>query len=129
VRGDDFAIPPGAGLYCDDFNAEALADRLHVLLSNRGEFSPRQSFLRYYGKARAFNVAIDSFRDYYSSRIPDYKVGNHTNNAWLNERISAQYGIDLLSYVYYIKNSRFKKTNFGMEDNLKALQYYRSRNA
>ena len=38
------------------------------------------------------------------------------------------YGIDLLSYVYYIKNSRFKKTNFGMEDNLKALQYYRSRN-
>ena len=78
-----------------------LADRLHVLLSNRGEFSPRQSFLRYYGKARAFNVAIDSFGDYYSSRIPDYEVGNHMNNAWLNERISAQYEIDLFTDNHY----------------------------
>lgn len=105
IRGPHEAIPEGAGLYAEEFTAECLADTLHHVLQNLGDFTPRKSALRCEGLRHSFNKLLDRFSFYYQTVIPDFEPGRHTENLWLDLAIQANHQKSLMSYLYEEKHA------------------------
>jgi glycosyltransferase involved in cell wall biosynthesis len=76
-RNGEPAFPEGGGLYIPEFDVESMADTLHELLENYGDFKPRQQYLRHAGRKKFLNICMDSI-PYYENNLPGYKKGeNH----------------------------------------------------
>jgi len=98
ARGPIPAIPEGAGLTAE-FDAEALANTLHTVLTDPGELKPRRRFLEHFGRINFLNRCLDSF-SYYRERLPDYRAGANHMNPWLDLAIQDNYNLSLYDFLY-----------------------------
>lgn len=98
LRGDDFSIPPGAGMYAT-YDAESLADTMHHVIHNPEEFTPRKSFLQHFGRKNFLNTCVDRI-PYYRENLPDYTLGEHYDNLWLDMAVSRNYQTSLHDFLY-----------------------------
>jgi glycosyltransferase involved in cell wall biosynthesis len=100
ARGDEPAIPEGAGLCAPRFDAECLADTLHEVIVHGAELTPRAAFLCSGGKRNAFNVVLDAFGAYYETALPGFARTQHHENPWLRDALFASHGKELDAYLY-----------------------------
>ena len=98
IRGNDKIIEEGEGMYFE-WDEEALADSIHQMMNSYGDFKPRNNFLKRCGRKNFFNQCIDHI-DYYKQNLPDYKAGDHSENAWLNSAIVDNYQMSLHNFLY-----------------------------
>jgi glycosyltransferase involved in cell wall biosynthesis len=91
-------FPERAGVYAA-YDAEALADAIHLVLSNGEEFSPRLSYLGRGGRRGFLNQCIDAI-PYYRDALPDHTPSRHTENRWLDVAVHQNYGVSLHDFLY-----------------------------
>jgi len=100
IRGKTLQVPLGAGLQAPHFDAESLADTFHEVIENQGDFQPRRKHLEHSGRKHFFNRCIDSFTDYYPTKLPDFQAGRHFDNLWLDLAVQQNYELSLCDFVY-----------------------------
>jgi glycosyltransferase involved in cell wall biosynthesis len=98
ARGDTPSFAPGAGLTCS-YDAEALADAIHIVLGNPDGFRPRASYLAHYGRKNFLACCLATI-PYYSSTIPDFEPARSWDNLWLDLAMQDNYGMSLHEFVY-----------------------------
>ncbi len=98
TRGADCVFPVGAGLY-SEFDAEALADVIHMVLEETKDLQPRTRYLQIRGRARMLNTCLDAI-PYFQDSLPDYITGANHLNSWLNRAMLNTFEMDILEWIY-----------------------------
>ncbi len=98
TRGEDCIFPAQAGL-SSEFDAEALCDAIHLALSGKVTFEPRQEYLQERGRCSMFNSCLDAI-PYFQSSLEDYSPGCHEKNSWLNGALQQTHQVNVLEWIY-----------------------------
>lgn len=99
TRGNELYIPEGAGLSAPEFDPESMADTIYETITNYQDFTPRQSYLKEWGRQNFMNMCIDRF-PVYANQLPGFTPKQHHNNLWLDMAVQHHYGLSLHDYVY-----------------------------
>ena len=121
TRGESEIFPENAGIYIEEFSAEALADGLHRMMKTYRKFTPRRSYLQNGGRIKFLNKCIDSI-PYYRENLPEYETGRIQENLWVDLAMQANYRLGLHDYIYGVRldiqHGRFEGKK------LPALEFY-----
>lgn len=98
VRGETPIVLDGTGLYAA-FDPEDWADKIHDILTNYDDFTPRRSYVEMYGRKNFINTCLDHI-PYYQTALPGYEKGNHYNNTWLDLAVQANYQMSFHDFLY-----------------------------
>jgi glycosyltransferase involved in cell wall biosynthesis len=120
ARGDEPSFAEGAGL-TSPYDAEALADTIHDVLSNEDCFRPRASYLASNGRKRFLGRCLRAI-EYFAKAIPDLADTNPWENLWLDLAVQDNYGVSLHDFLYG-RMSRVSHAS-GMEHAKQAAAYY-----
>lgn len=101
IRDETPPFPVGAGLVAASFDAESLADTIHEVIQNQGDFRPRLEYLKVSGRTHFFSRCIDCFGEhYYAENLQDFSPGQHVMNLWLDLAIQQNYELSLNNFIY-----------------------------
>ena len=121
TRGESEIFPENAGIYIEEFSAEALADGLHRMMKTYRKFTPRRSYLQNGGRIKFLNKCIDAI-PYYRENLPEYEPGRIQENLWVDLAMQANYRLGLHDYIYGVRldiqHGRFEGKK------LPALEFY-----
>ena len=98
ARGATPCIAPTAGLTAG-FDEESLADAIHDVLINEGDFRPRAAYLTSSGRRR-FLTECTTKIPYFQQQIPDLKSRGCWDNPWIDLAVQQAYDTSLHDFVY-----------------------------
>ncbi len=121
TRADEEVFPSGAGMYAPEFDPEIMAETIHDVINNLGDFKPRQSYLPTSGRRRFFNKCVDAM-PYYHEGILEYEPGKNHLNIWLDLAMHSMYQVGIEDYIYE-KHTRISFAR-GPEQIEELINYY-----
>ncbi len=98
-RGTSPAFPENCGEYVPEFTAESLADTIHYVLMNPTKYSPRENYLKQYGRVNFIKKIMNEI-PYYRDNIPCFADGNLVENNWINKACRRNYRMDYEAFLY-----------------------------
>ena len=120
ARGEHPLFYGNSGEIVELFNPESLADKIHEVINNPQNYSPRENFLKHHGRKTALNT-FSNYLPYFKENIPNYQE-NIYENKWINEAIEENYGFSFEDILYE------NKTQIGhtrsLEKIKKTLDFY-----
>lgn len=99
ARGPEEVFPPGAGVYAEAFDPDALADALEEVLARGDELRPREAYLRFAGRRRAFDRSLGAL-SYYRDVLAIAGARPVHDDPWLDAAMRACHGISLTDFIY-----------------------------
>ncbi len=98
-RGSSPAFPENCGEYAPEFTAESLADTIHYVITHPTKYSPRENYLKHYGRINFIKNIVNHI-PYYRDNIPQLNDGNLTTNQWINDACQHNYQMNYESFLY-----------------------------
>ena len=98
ARGRAHSFPAGSGL-TSAFDEETLADTIHELLRNHGDFRPRAAYLSENGRRKFVSTCVSTV-SYFREAIPDLNGGDCWRSLWIDLAVQDNYGCSFHDFVY-----------------------------
>lgn len=121
TRGKEEIFPENAGIYVEEFSAEALAEKLHYMMEHYKEFTPRYGYLKNNSRLKFLNKCIDAI-PYYRENLPEYEPGRIQDNIWVSLAVTDNYQMSFMDFLY---GASFYLQNATINQNLtKIIDFY-----
>lgn len=106
IRGNAGVFPENSGVYAP-FDPDGLADTIFEVIDRFGDFTPRRSYLKQFGRKNFFNTCLPAF-PYYRANIEGLSDGPAFTNLWIDLAVQDNYKFSLNDFIYdkYVPLSR-----------------------
>jgi glycosyltransferase involved in cell wall biosynthesis len=99
ARGEEPILPPHCGLTAPHFSGESMADTIHSVLTNYGDFSPRKNVLQVSGRKKTIAGCLSRIPHFRES-IPDFEKSDIFGNLWYDLAIQENYQLGLHEFIF-----------------------------
>ena len=124
AKGEHPIIYKGSGEFAKEYTSEAFADAIHKVINNQKAYTPRENYLKYFGRKNFINTIID-MSPYYRKNIPGYKKGRLQDNIWIDLAMQADYQLSFIDFLYG-KNTAIQCRR-GIENMKSLIEFFYSR--